>query len=109
MKRTANVWAGGGAIPRQGKRDVIEDFVVEALVKAYPDIQIIKMSNRGVPDLLVTIFSPYHGQFVTGFIEVKSGTRNTLTEDQERFMDWYRGLKDIAYTPEQAVVIVGGW
>lgn len=109
MKRPANVWAGGGAIPRQGKRDVMEDPIIEALIEAYPDIQIIKMSSRGVPDLLVTIYNPYHKQYVTGLIEVKSFKSSDLTEDQERFFEWYCGLKGVAYTPQQAVAIVGGW
>lgn len=88
---------------RAAKRDLAEPAIVAALKAA--GATVVKLSDRGIPDLLVG-YADGNGQQVNTLMEVKTGNAS-LTDDEKWFFETWRGAAHIVRTPEEALAIIG--
>lgn len=94
---------------RAPKRDTAEPPIVKALVKA--GCSVVKISDRGVPDLLVAYPMSWPAtdgdpNYEMVLMEVKTGNAG-LTEDEKKFFDTFKGSRIIVRTPHQALTYIG--
>lgn len=86
------------------KRDGNEETIVSALLAG--GCSVIRLSQRGVPDLLVGFEDRRTGALTTILIEVKE-PKGKLTPDQIDFMTNWNGQVAIVRTVEDAMEVIG--
>lgn len=87
-----------------GKTDDNHGDVVKALLAVGCSVQSLGSVGCGCPDLLVGLAG------VNILVEVKDGTnipsRQKLNDEQRKWFAFWKGQKDVAHSPEEAVEIV---
>jgi hypothetical protein len=92
----------------RGKVDTLQPAIVRALRDAGVTVVSLADHGQGVPDLLVGARTPNHPQGVTVLMEVKSGPKDALTEDEIRFhAEWRGGALCVVRSVEEALGALG--
>ena len=82
------------------KTDANQQEIVDALRQVGASVLVLSRVGQGCADLAAGI----RGQ--TFFLEVKTD-KGKLTEDEQKFMDEWRGHYAIVRTPEEALQAIG--
>lgn len=92
----------------RAKVDANQREIVQTLRKCGVSVQSLAQLGKGVPDLL--IYSPRSGYML---LEIKDGRRKPserrLTEDEQRWIQNWRGPVHKIETVDQALKTVLGW
>lgn len=86
------------------RRDTNEQQIVIALEAC--GCSVTRLSQSGVPDLLVGFSHPITGHPITTLMEVKEA-KGTLTPEQEEWHADFRGEVHIVRTIDEALKVVG--